>query len=366
MDILSGVGKTSHTMQFDFEHYLKAGHGRAYLMAEKEPERYREAILNACRKDYTFDMVAEGSRAFLTADLIDLFEDPAPFIDAAKESFNSSDVDDVKNEIKYLSDLLIEFGQWKTVLRKYFSLWKKIKNTPYSHLAERSSPLLANVEYLAIKLVRDRSWKIADNIVKDMGSWYLSLEEDAARRFAWFYYVLEDQFGEDETRTHLLKMAETSPEFKAFCDKDLRYEEELLEKFQTKKNSSASDATEKIKARNEPEETDGLQMLIENYKPSDEEALLAKLESIEIKEENEKYWHHIGCVILEHDETLPVSILMWVYDTTLCSFCRQSVVEKLIESDALPDSVRNECMWDANLELRELVTDHSSTLTILT
>ena len=154
-------------MQFDFEHYLKAGHGRAYLMAQKEPEKYREIILKACRKDYTFDMQCEGSRAFFTADLIDLFEEPAPFIEAAKESFKSPDIDDVKNEVQYLSDLLIEYGQRKTVLNKYFSLWKKIKDTPYSHLMERSSHLLSNVEYLAIKLVSDKTWKVAGNIGKD-------------------------------------------------------------------------------------------------------------------------------------------------------------------------------------------------------
>ena len=94
-------------MQFDFDHYLKAGHGRAYLMAKEDPERYREAIMNACRKDYTYAIVFEGSRAYFTADLISLYEDPAPFIDAAKESFNSPEIDDVGNEIKYLSDLMI-------------------------------------------------------------------------------------------------------------------------------------------------------------------------------------------------------------------------------------------------------------------
>ena len=62
--------------RFDFEHYQRAGHGRAYLMAKEDPEKYREAIMNACRKDYTFDIQCEGSRAFLTADLINLFDDP--------------------------------------------------------------------------------------------------------------------------------------------------------------------------------------------------------------------------------------------------------------------------------------------------
>ena len=27
-------------MKYDFEHYLRAGHGRAYLMAKEDPEKY--------------------------------------------------------------------------------------------------------------------------------------------------------------------------------------------------------------------------------------------------------------------------------------------------------------------------------------
>ena len=120
----------------DFEHYLKAGHGRAYLIAKENPEKYREAILNACRKDYTFDMQCEGSRAFLTEDLVSLFDDPEPFIKAAIESFASTKIDNVADEIQYLSDLLMEFDQRRIVLRKYLDLWKFVKSTSYSELKE--------------------------------------------------------------------------------------------------------------------------------------------------------------------------------------------------------------------------------------
>lgn len=440
-------------MQFDFDHYLKAGHGRAYLMAKEDPERYREAIMNACRKDYTYAIVFEGSRAYFTADLISLYEDPAPFIDAAKESFNSPEIDDVGNEIKYLSDLMIEFGQRKTVLNKYFSLWEKIKTTSYQHLMEHSSHLLSNVEYLAIKLVdvaSDSSWKIADNIVNDMGKWYLTLDKDARNEFSWFYSTLEDKYGEDETREHLLKLAETSEEAKAFCDKDLKYYQDLSGGFTVKRNSlTASEVVKRLKADPGLKEMDLLEMgirslkdneivelakaavdadsavlraqivsvfdtprftwpfdpeylikwcgegdpelrenchctmtditagcirdyalrylqnsfdhyclimLIKNYEPGDEEMILPMLKNIEITDENEGEWHGIGCAILDSYKKLPVSILMWVYDTTLCSYCRKSLVEDLIELNALPDSVRDECMWDANPDLRKLVT----------
>ena len=436
--------------RFDFEHYLRAGHGRAYLMAKEDPEKYREAIMNACRKDYTFDIQCEGSRAFLTADLINLFDDPAPFIDAAKESFNSPDVDDVYNEIQYLSDLLIEFGQRKTVLEKYFALWKKIRNTSYSHLMEISSHLLSNVEYLAIKLASDRSWKTADNIVKDMGRWYLTLDEDARNEFSWFYSTLEERYGEEETREHLLKLAETSKEAKAFCDKDMKYEQELSDKVSVKRNMlTASEVVRKLKADpglnrqellqmgircikdseilelaktavdadsiilrtqivsvfdtyrfNWPLEPDYLlkwcdegdqelrsachsamslikaecireyaikilqtgfdavclEMLIRNYGPSDEAQILSILDNLPVNDECAELWHRLGFAIRDSYKTLPMSILLWSYESNLCSCCREYLIEDMIELGALSDDIRNECMWDANLDIRELVS----------
>ena len=30
---------------YDFEHYLMAGHGRAYMIAKADPEKYRQKIM---------------------------------------------------------------------------------------------------------------------------------------------------------------------------------------------------------------------------------------------------------------------------------------------------------------------------------
>ena len=78
---------------YDFEHYLMAGHGRAYMIAKADPEKYCQEIMEICGKDYTFDMRAEGSRAFLTYDLISLYENPEPFITVAEKSFMNPDID---------------------------------------------------------------------------------------------------------------------------------------------------------------------------------------------------------------------------------------------------------------------------------
>ena len=38
-------------MKYDFEHYLMAGHGRAYMIAKADPERYREKFMAAERRE---------------------------------------------------------------------------------------------------------------------------------------------------------------------------------------------------------------------------------------------------------------------------------------------------------------------------
>ncbi len=113
-------------MEYDFEHYLKAGHGRAYLIAKKDPEKYRDKILEACRKDYAFDMQCEGSRAFLTADLVSLFEDKTPFIEAAQVAFDDPSTDTDLHQMHYLSDLLLEFGKRRSLIAKFEKMEKAI------------------------------------------------------------------------------------------------------------------------------------------------------------------------------------------------------------------------------------------------
>ena len=435
-------------MQFDFEHYLKAGHGRAYLIAKEDPGKYREAILNACRKDYTFDMQFEGSRAFLTADLVSLFDDPEPFIKAAIESFASAKNDNVADEIQYLSDFLMKFDQRRIVLRKYLDLLETLKKISYDELKEDYIHLRFNLEYLAIKLVKNHSWKVAEKIVTDIGEWYISLGDNAESEFNWFYSTLDNQYGE-ETREHLLKLSETSPEIKAFCDKDMEYSKDYGKRITRKKNKlTASEVVEKLKAdpnlkginilslgvRNMEDQeilelakvaadtdssvlrtqivsvfdtprfawpldpglllrwcgegdeelrvachsaltevkgagmreyarkrlekgfdADCLSILIRNYAPSDESYILSMLESIPIEEENEGVWHGLGHVINDSYKTLPASLLLWVYNSTLCSCCREYTLDHLIERGELTDVMRNECMWDANLDIRELV-----------
>lgn len=420
----------------DFEHLLKAGHGRAYLMARKDPERYRDRILSFCRKDFTFDTVFEGTRAFLAADLIKLFEDQTPFIEAAKESFKDSED---KEQVRYLSDLLMVFDLRRDVIGRYTAIWKKIEQTPYEKLKERGNPLIENVEYLAIKLICGASWETAGNIIKDMGRWYLQTGEREGCCFLWFYSCLEDEFGEEETEEHIKSLSKSSPEADAFYRHDVlrdwapeRVEEEApsaedvadifangkelrgidiihigihkMAEEEKKKLAQMAVDTDDMRLRTQivslymsermvwpldisyllswcsegdrdlkasceealtlfesPEireyalRTENVPLLICNYKPEDEELLMDLLMKIEIDDNDDNDWHHIRMLITDKD--LPDRFLCWVYETTLCSFCRECVVSDLLERGTFPERYREECMWDADLDIRALIED---------
>ena len=56
------------------------------------------------------------------------------------------------------------------------------------------------------------------------------------------------------------------------------------------------------------------------------------------------------------DEESEIPMLLALYEKGPCSFCREGVVRRLIELDALTGELRAECAYDANDDVRELVS----------
>lgn len=184
-------------MEYGFEHYLKAGHGRAYLIAKKDPEKYRKKILEACRKDYAFDMQCEGSRAFLTSDLVSLFPDKTPFIEAAVESFKTASNLD-RREMNHLSDLLLEFGQRDALIHKLVAIEKEIYSDASSDMRHE---LLQAFEYLAIDLMQSGDERDLGILIGKIGRWFLNEEGRSVQKlksyFMWFDSCAEKRYGSD-------------------------------------------------------------------------------------------------------------------------------------------------------------------------
>ena len=94
-----------------------------------------------------------------------------------------------------------------------------------------------------------------------------------------------------------------------------------------------------------------LQMLLQNYAPSDKGLLLDALYALDISYEEESGWHHIGFKILdlfESGKRLPKEFLLYVYNTTLCSCCRYRAVRVLAKHRWLTKEIIEECRYDSN------------------
>jgi hypothetical protein len=86
------------------------------------------------------------------------------------------------------------------------------------------------------------------------------------------------------------------------------------------------------------------------------------MEAIIDRETDENALHQIGMSVLGAADLCqsngPTDALLKVYERGPCAFCRESVVKRLIELDALPRSIADECLFDQNLETREMTREY--------
>ena len=107
------------------------------------------------------------------------------------------------------------------------------------------------------------------------------------------------------------------------------------------------------------ENTDyAIKMLIFNYTPDDKSLLLSALSSLKVDYNDESDWHRIGLKIFDAFDLkikLPKECLLFIYETTLCSFCRESAVRYLAKHKWLTANIIEECRYDSNREIVEYV-----------
>ncbi len=99
-------------------------------------------------------------------------------------------------------------------------------------------------------------------------------------------------------------------------------------------------------------------MLATNYEAGDS-ATVAKLTESSFDTSNYHYME-VGAkhFVKAHWDENSVPILLNLYENGPCSFCRETCVKLLLEHDALPEQIRDEARYDADEEVRALVTEN--------
>lgn len=102
---------------------------------------------------------------------------------------------------------------------------------------------------------------------------------------------------------------------------------------------------------------EAIPILIGNYEKSDKELLLSALSGIKIDLYDSSGWHGIVIGILNAAEKkgskLPSEALMFVYENSLCSRCRENALKIMGRRHILTDELLNECLFDCNCDIRK-------------
>lgn len=101
-----------------------------------------------------------------------------------------------------------------------------------------------------------------------------------------------------------------------------------------------------------------LSMLIMNYTPAHKKMLLDALYDLKIDYTDSTDWHGLGMQILDAYEKgvhLPKEFLMYIYETTLCSCCREYALAELAKHRWLTMEIIEECRYDSKRSISEYV-----------
>ena len=94
----------------EFKDAMLRGHGRCVIAVRQDPEKYRDIVLWACKRDFTYDAQSEGTRSWYVYTMVDAYSDKEPFvvaaIDALKKYKPNSGWD-----LPHLIELLMFFAQ---------------------------------------------------------------------------------------------------------------------------------------------------------------------------------------------------------------------------------------------------------------
>lgn len=101
-----------------------------------------------------------------------------------------------------------------------------------------------------------------------------------------------------------------------------------------------------------------IEMLLMNYRHEDDELLFSEILKYKIDYDDAYNWHSVTSKIVTayfSGVKLPRKYIMYVYNNTLCSYCRANAVESLSKRRMLTEDIVEECRYDSNDDIVEYV-----------
>ena len=172
----------------EFKEAMLRGLGRCVIAVRKEPEKYREIVLWACKRNFAYDAQSEGTRSWYTYTMANAYPDKETFIAATAEALKKYRPNNGW-DLLHLSEILMFFAmdgyesarqaleeKYQEILTAMFFL-KRRPNRVFSELSD--------LEQLGLVLAVDR--KSFLRIAGDFGRLYREKKYMCDGDFAWFF-----------------------------------------------------------------------------------------------------------------------------------------------------------------------------------
>lgn len=179
----------------EFKEAMLRGLGRCVISVKQEPEKYRDLVLWACKRNFAYDAQSEGTRSWYTYTMANAYPDKETFINAAAEALKKYRPNG-SWDLLHLSEVLMFFAMdgyesaQEAVEEKYQEILAGMfarKRRPNRVFHE-----LSDLEQLGLVLAVDG--KTFLRIAGDFGRLYREKSYMEDGDFAWFFGSKGDQY----------------------------------------------------------------------------------------------------------------------------------------------------------------------------
>lgn len=179
----------------EFKAAMLRGLGRCVIAVRQEPEKYRDLVLWACKRNYAYDAQSEGTRSWYTYTMANAYPDKETFISATAETLKKYRPNG-SWDLLHLSELLMFFAMdGYESARK--ALEEKYREVLAGMFARKRRPnrvfhQLSDLEQLGLVLAADS--KSFLRIARDFGRLYREKDYLQDGDFAWFFASKGDRY----------------------------------------------------------------------------------------------------------------------------------------------------------------------------
>ena len=178
-----------------FKEAMLRGLGRCVIAVRKEPEKYREFVLWACKRNFAYDAQSEGTRSWHTYTMANAYPDKETFINTAAEALKKYRPNG-SWDLLHLSEILMFFAAdgYESARKALEEKYQEVLTGMFArkHRPNRVFHELSDLEQLGLVLAVDS--KSFLRIAGDFGHLYREKKYMCDGDFAWFFSSKGGQF----------------------------------------------------------------------------------------------------------------------------------------------------------------------------